>query len=98
MFARAAITTTTTTGIAVPQKAVLPQSNGSVIVFMLSGEDTVRAQKVELGEVLVGGRVEVKKGLQRGDRIVVQGAGYLKDGDRVRVVNADGNQQLTTNY
>ncbi|KAF3890594.1 MULTISPECIES: efflux RND transporter periplasmic adaptor subunit [Nostocales] len=89
MFARAAITSTTTTGIGVPQKAVLPQSDGSVIVFMLSGEDTVRAQKVELGEVLIGGRVEVKKGLQRGDRIVVQGAGYLKDGDKVRVVNAD---------
>ncbi|GAA6615639.1 efflux RND transporter periplasmic adaptor subunit [Scytonema sp. NUACC26] len=89
MFARAAITTTSITGIAVPQKAVIPQSDGSVIVFMLSGEDTVRAQKVELGEVLIGGRVEVKKGLQRGERIVIQGAGYLKDGDKVRVVNAD---------
>ncbi|GAB1539304.1 efflux RND transporter periplasmic adaptor subunit [Scytonema sp. NUACC21] len=87
MFARAAITTTNTTGVAVPQKAVLPQPDGSAIVFMLSGEDTVRAQKVELGEVLIGGRVEIKSGVQRGDRVVVQGAGYLKDGDRVRIVN-----------
>ncbi|MUG94355.1 efflux RND transporter periplasmic adaptor subunit [Scytonema sp. UIC 10036] len=87
MFARAAITTTTTIGIAVPQKAVLPQSDGSVVVFMLSGEDTVRAHKVELGEVLTGGRVEVKRGLQQGDRIVIQGAGYLKDGDKVRIAN-----------
>jgi HlyD family secretion protein len=88
MFARAAITTTTTNGVAVPQKAVLPQPDGSAIVFTLSGDDTVVAQKVELGDILVGSKVEIKSGLQRGDRIVVKGAGYLKDGDKVRVVNA----------
>lgn len=92
MFARAAISTVTTTGLAVPQKAVLPQSDGGAIVFILSGVDTVRAQKVELGEILVGGRVEIKSGLQQGDvsrlRVVVDGAGYLKDGDKVRVVNS----------
>lgn len=88
MFARAAITTTTTTGVAVPQKAVLSQPDGGVIVFMLSGEDTVRAQKVELGEILIGGRVEIKSGLKAGDRVVIAGAGYLKDGDTVRVVNS----------
>ncbi|MBD2777043.1 efflux RND transporter periplasmic adaptor subunit [Iningainema tapete] len=94
MFARAAITTTTTTGMAIPQKAVLPQADGGVIVFMLSGEDTVRAMKVEVGEILIGGRVEIKRGLKLGDRVVVDGAGYVKDGDRVRVVN---NQQPQLN-
>ncbi|MEC4813779.1 MAG: efflux RND transporter periplasmic adaptor subunit [Scytonema sp. PMC 1069.18] len=89
MFARAAISTTTTTGVAVPQKAVLPQPDGSAIVFLLSGNNTVVARKVQLGDVLVGGRVEIKQGLQRGNRVVVEGAGYLKDGDRVRVVNAN---------
>ncbi|MBW4630481.1 MAG: efflux RND transporter periplasmic adaptor subunit [Iphinoe sp. HA4291-MV1] len=98
MFARAAITTVITTGLAVPQKAVLPQPDGSAIVFILSGVDTVRAQKVELGEILVGGRVEIKSGLQLGNtsqqvpyyrlRVVVDGAGYLKDGEKVRVVNS----------
>ncbi|ARV62945.1 efflux transporter periplasmic adaptor subunit [Nostocales cyanobacterium HT-58-2] len=97
MFARAAITTVTTTGLAVPQKAVLPQPDGSAIVFMLSGVDTVRAQKVELGEILTGGRVEIKSGLQQSNasqpdvsrlRVVVDGAGYLKDGDKVRVVTS----------
>lgn len=88
MFARAAITTTTTTGVTVPAKAVLPQPDGSAIVFLLSGEDTVQARKVELGEVESGDRREIKSGLKPGDRVVVAGAGYLKEGDKVRVVNS----------
>jgi RND family efflux transporter MFP subunit len=86
MFARAAITTTTVPGITVPAKAVLPQPEGSAIVYLLVGEDTVQAQTVEVGEVVNGGRVEIRNGLKPGDRVVVAGAGYLKDGDRVQVV------------
>ncbi|MDZ7961094.1 MAG: efflux RND transporter periplasmic adaptor subunit [Aulosira sp. DedQUE10] len=86
MFARAAITTNTALGMTVQQKAVQAQPDGSVIVFMLSGEDIVRAQKVELGEPIKGNRVEIKSGLKLGDRVIVSGAGYLKDGDKVLVV------------
>lgn len=86
MFARAAITTTTNTGVIVPSKAVLPQSDGSASVFLLSGEDKVQARRVELGGSVNGDSVEIKNGLQPGDRVVVAGAGYLKDGDRVQVV------------
>jgi RND family efflux transporter MFP subunit len=85
MFAKAAITTATTTGAAVPQKALVYQGE-KAIVFMLSGEDTVRAQPVQIGEILNGGKVEITSGLKLGDRVVVTGAGYLKDGDRVRIV------------
>lgn len=86
MFARAAITSTTVPGLTVPAKAVQPQPDGSAIIFLLSGEDKVKAQPVEVGEVLSGGRVEISKGLKPGDRVVVAGAGYLKDGDQVQVV------------
>lgn len=85
MFARAAITTNNAMGMTVPQKAVQPQPDGSVVVFMLSGEDIVRAQKVELGEPINGNRVEIKSGLKIGDRVIVKGAGYLKDGDKVLI-------------
>lgn len=88
MFARATITTTTVAAITVPAKAVIPQSDGSTIVFVLSSEDKVKSQPVEVGEVLIGGKVEIQNGLKPGDRVVVAGAGYLKDGDRVRVVGA----------
>lgn len=87
MFARAAITTTTATGVTVPSKAVLPQPDGSSTVFLLSGEGKVQARKVEVGEVVNDGNVEIRSGLQPGDRVVVAGAGFLKDGDTVRVAN-----------
>ncbi|MEH1934082.1 MAG: efflux RND transporter periplasmic adaptor subunit [Nostoc sp.] len=87
MFASAAITTNSGMRMVVPQKAVQSQGDASVIVFILSGENTVRSQKVELGDPGNGDTVEIKSGLQLGDRVVVDGAGYLKDGDKVRVAN-----------
>jgi hypothetical protein len=35
--------------------------------------------------------MEIKNGLKLGDRVVVAGAGYLKDGDRVQVVEKTRN-------
>ena len=85
MFARTEIAINSTLGLAVPRKAVLFQPDGSAMVFTLSEGEKVRAQKVEVGESMDDGNVEVKSGLQAGDRVVVTGAGYLKDGDKVRV-------------
>ena len=93
MFLRASISTATAQGLKVPAKAILPQPDGSSIVYKLVGEDKVQAQPVEVGEIsggavgdLTAAKVEVKKGLKAGDRVVIDGAGYLKDGDRVKVV------------
>lgn len=93
MFLRASISTATAQGLKVPAKAILPQSDGSSIVYKLVGEDKVQAQPVEVGEIsggavgdLTAAKVEVKKGLKAGDRVIIAGAGYLKDGDRVKVV------------
>ena len=93
MFLRASISTATAQGLKVPAKAILPQPDGSSIVYKLVGEDKVQAQPVEVGEIsggavgdLTAAKVEVKKGLNAGDRVVIAGAGYLKDGDRVKVV------------
>ncbi|MBN3940964.1 MAG: efflux RND transporter periplasmic adaptor subunit [Nostoc sp.] len=87
MFASAAITTNSGMRMVVPQKAVQSQADASVIVFILSGENTVRSQKVELGDPGNNDTVEIKSGLQLSDRVVVDGAGYLKDGDKVRVAS-----------
>ncbi len=98
MFARAAIATSFLTGVSVPQKAVQTLSEGETVVFMLTGEDNkgegsikvdkVRAQKVEVGEILLGNKVEIKRGLRIGDRVVIDGAGYVKDGDTVRIADS----------
>ncbi len=85
MFLRAAITTSAASGLTVPSKAVLPQADGSAIAYRLQGDGTVKAQKVEMGELMSGDKVEIKSGLSAGDRIVVKGAPFLKDGDKVEV-------------
>jgi HlyD family secretion protein len=86
MFARAAITTNSAMKMVVPQKAVQSQADSSVIVFILSGEDIVHTQKVELGDPANNDKVEITSGLQLCDRVIVDGAAYLKDGDKIRVV------------
>lgn len=87
MFLRASITTSASQGLTLPAKAILPQSDGSAIAYILQPDNTVKAQPVEVGEVLGDNRVEIKSGLSGSDRVVVKGAAYLKDGDKVNVVN-----------
>jgi RND family efflux transporter MFP subunit len=95
MFVRAAISSGTAKGLTVPVKAVLPQSEGKAIVYTVDGNNVVHAQTVAEGTTMGGenpnsdtAKIEVKSGLKLGDRIVVAGAGYLKDGDKVQVVSA----------
>ncbi|WP_446375382.1 efflux RND transporter periplasmic adaptor subunit [Coleofasciculus sp. D1-CHI-01] len=87
MFLRASITTSAAQGLTLPAKAILPQSDGSAIAYIVQPDNTVKAQSVEVGEPLSDNRVEIKSGLSVGDGVVVKGAAYLKDGDNVNVVN-----------
>ncbi len=92
MFLRAAITTATNQGLKILAKAVLPQGDGKSIVYVLTDNNQVKAVAVEVGEILSNGsdltkaEIEIRKGLKLGDRVVVAGAGYLKDGDFVTVI------------
>jgi multidrug efflux system membrane fusion protein len=53
-------------------------------VYLVNSDDTVSVRKIELG-VTDGDRVEVRSGLQPGDRIVVDGADKLRDGAKINV-------------
>jgi multidrug efflux system membrane fusion protein len=53
-------------------------------VYLVNADDTVSVRKIELG-VTDGDRVEVKSGLQPGDKIVVDGADKLRDGAKINV-------------
>lgn len=86
MFLRAAIGIATGRGLSIPSKAVLPQADGSAIAYRLNPDNTVVAQRVEVGKVLPNGQVEVRSGLTAGQGVVVKGAAYLKEGDRVQVI------------
>ncbi|MDJ0724102.1 MAG: efflux RND transporter periplasmic adaptor subunit [Prochloraceae cyanobacterium] len=86
MFLEASILTDTAPGLSVPVSAVIPEDGDRGIVYKLENGDLVKAVAVKMGEILPNKEVEILSGLEAGDRIVVKGAGYLKNGDRVQVV------------
>src|ERR1700742_2223317 len=53
-------------------------------VYLVNSDDTVSVRKVELG-IIDGDNVEVRSGLQPGDRIVIDGADKLRDGAKINV-------------
>lgn len=72
--------------LAVPADAVLLR-DGFPVVFVLDDKAQARLQRIETGE-RVDGFVEVKSGLAAGTQVVLEGAGFLTDGDKVRVLPA----------
>jgi HlyD family secretion protein len=85
MFLQGTIVTKTTMGASVPVDALLPQTDGSAIAYLLQKDNTVKAQKVTMGEIISQEKAEVIEGLNPGDRVVLKGAAYLRDGDRVEI-------------
>ncbi|MEL6493688.1 MAG: efflux RND transporter periplasmic adaptor subunit [Cyanobacteria bacterium J06623_7] len=85
MFLQAAVNTDTNQGQAVPIEALLPQSGNQAIAFIVQSDNTVKAQNVTMGEILPQQKIEIVEGLEPGDRIVLKGAAYLKDGDKVAI-------------
>ncbi|MBP0027225.1 efflux RND transporter periplasmic adaptor subunit [Roseofilum sp. Guam] len=90
MFLQASITAQTLQGLVVPAQAVQPQADGSALIYQVDENDQAIARTVEVGSPLGGDstHVEVKQGLNLGDSIVVLGAGFISEGDIVRVVES----------
>ena len=78
----------------VPVASVV-QRDGHAYVFTVEAEDSVRRWRVRTGAV-VDGRVEIIEGLKPGARVVEQGAGFLGEGDKVRVVSANAKPASAT--
>lgn len=72
----------------VPDTAIV-ERDGYRYLFVLGEGDVVAQRRVETG-ARERGLVEVRAGLEPGERVVVEGAGFLGDGDHVRVVPAGG--------
>jgi RND family efflux transporter MFP subunit len=85
MFAEGTIQTGTATAIAVATDSVVIR-DGRSFVFALEGE-RVKRVAVTTGR-RQGGLIEIVQGVAAGQRIVVRGAGFLSDGDRVVVATA----------
>ncbi len=74
------------TALNVPQSAVLMR-DGFAYVFTVDAANKVTQTKVTVGR-RTGELIEITGGLAASSRIVVTGAGFLADGDTVRVVEA----------
>ena len=83
MFVRAEIDCGREKALLVPVRAVLGSSEDR-FVFLLDG-DKVRRRAVRTEAVEGGGCVQVSSGLQPGNQVVVDGGGFLTDGDTVKV-------------
>jgi len=86
MFARGEFQLGRSGALTVPLAAVVPR-DGFNHLLVLQPDSRVAQLKVETGR-RVGDRVEITTKLPDDARIVVQGAGFLNDGDLVRVVDA----------
>ena len=86
MFARGEFDLGTTSALTVPQTAVLVR-DGFSYVYRVNPDNRVTQVRVETGR-LQGDRVEITDGLARNAAVVASGAGFLNDGDLVRVVDA----------
>jgi len=86
MFARASIDVGDQPALVAPQSAVVFRSSKAG-VYVVDAGGVARFREVQTG-ARVGTLVEIAGGLREGERVVVSGAGFLSDGDRVRVVAA----------
>lgn len=86
MFARAEIDVGSQPSLTVPSQAIVYRE-GQPGVYVIDRGDKVRFQPVETGG-RDGEALAITSGLTAGQRVVVQGAGFLGDGDLVQVVAA----------
>ena len=83
MFARGEFELGASDALTVPQQAVVAR-DGFHYVFQLDANNRVRQQRVEVGR-RIGEKVEILRGLDARAVVAVAGAGFLNDGDTVRV-------------
>lgn len=84
MFIEAAIIAERRTDVAVVPRDAVTDRGGRAVVFVLDGQRVVRRDvSLGLGD---DDQVEVRDGIQAGERLVVRGLETLTDGTRVRVV------------
>jgi multidrug efflux pump subunit AcrA (membrane-fusion protein) len=86
MFARGEFDIARSAAMTLPQTAVLLR-DGFSYVFKMTADNKVQQVQVGVGR-RVGDRIEITQGLEANAKVVAAGAGFLGDGDTVRVVEA----------
>ena len=86
MFARGEFDLGRSDALTVLQSAVVVRE-GFSFVYAVGADNRVKQRKVQTGRML-GDTIEIVQGISPQDRLVATGAGFLTDGDLVRIVQA----------
>jgi hypothetical protein len=88
--ARGEILVAASQALAVPEASVLAR-DGYAFVYTVGADSIARLKRVETG-ARQNGLVEVSSGLNPEARVVATGAGFVKDGDFVRIAPVTANR------
>jgi len=91
MFASGSFVLGDTSSLTVPQSALVMR-DGFAYVYRLGDDNRVARLKVQTGRQ-AGDQTEITSALDANTRLVATGAGFLNDGDLVRVVESNGTPQ-----
>jgi RND family efflux transporter MFP subunit len=94
MFAKGDFVFGNSSALTIPQQAVVVR-DGFSYCFVVGADGRVAQRKISVGRrssAQDGGVVEVLSGLEPGAQVVAGGAGFLNDGDLVKVVQATAAQ------
>jgi HlyD family secretion protein len=84
--ARGEIVVDSAQSLSLPEAAVLAR-DGYAFVYVVGADRIAHQTRIETG-ARQNGRVEVSAGLAPGAQVVAAGAGFVKDGDLVRIAPA----------
>jgi len=86
MFARVRVPLATNAALAILETAIGTSQQGRT-VLVVNQEGSVELRKVTVGDKLSGGLREIAQGLSAGDRVIVEGAGNVRPGETVTIVD-----------
>ena len=81
-----------TDAVVVPVEAVFDQRSDSANLVVINSQGLAEHRRVRLG-LKSGRRIEVLDGVEAGERVVIVGAGGVKDGQQVRILDSRGAEQ-----
>jgi membrane fusion protein (multidrug efflux system) len=73
--------------VTVPQRAATRSAGGGATVLVVNADNKVEARSIELGNA-IGDKWVVNKGLEGGERVIVEGLQKVRPGSTVKPVNA----------
>jgi membrane fusion protein (multidrug efflux system) len=80
-------------GLLVPQQGVTRDQKGEPVVMIVDGEGKAQSQTIET-ETIIGDKWLVTRGLNVGDKVIVEGLQKAKPGTKVNIVPAGSVTQL----